>query len=163
MSTVLFRVSSSKLSFVEFDRFFVGPQSLRILESTAPASKNRRSARCAARPAAHATAPRKMTKIHPGIDHFECIWPQGGIGFRCFESIRQSNDVGFDSFGRMASKRRFQAPAREAPGPLSVPSNPESPRRSEALCRSICIDTRNEAWPRRCKYIVADRAMQARR
>ena len=73
-STLLVRVSSSERSFVEFDRFFVGPQSLRTLESTAPASKNRGSARCAARPAAHATATRKITKIDPGTDHFECIW-----------------------------------------------------------------------------------------
>ena len=87
-STQLVRVSSSERSFIEFARFSVCPQSLRTLESSAPASKNRGSALCAASRAVHAMTPRKMTKINPGIDNFRCIWPQGGIGFCCFGRIR---------------------------------------------------------------------------
>ena len=126
--------------FDEMARFSALSLCVQTLRSTAPANKNEDSAHRAARRVAYTISPRKMTKIDPGINNFECIWPQGGIGFRCFESLRQSNNVGFDSFRRTASKRLFQVPAREARGPLSVPSKVKSSRRSEALCRSICID-----------------------
>ena len=51
--------------FVNFNGFSICRQSLRTLESTAPASKNKGSALCAASRVAHALQPRKSTKIEP--------------------------------------------------------------------------------------------------
>ena len=56
--------------FVNFGGFWICRQSLRTLESTAPASKNKGSALCAASRVAHALQPRKSTKIGPKTSNF---------------------------------------------------------------------------------------------
>ena len=56
--------------FVNFGGFSICRQSLRTLESTAPASKNKGSALCAASRVAHALQPRKSTKIGPKTSNF---------------------------------------------------------------------------------------------
>ena len=56
--------------FVNFGGFSICRQSLRTLESTAPASKNKGSALCAASRVAHALQPRKSTKIGPKTLNF---------------------------------------------------------------------------------------------
>ena len=55
---------------VNFGRFSICRQSLRNLESTAPASKNKGWALCAASRVAHALQPRKSTKIGPETSNF---------------------------------------------------------------------------------------------
>ena len=62
------REASSEQSFVSFRRFLLFLQSLRTLESAAPASKNRGSALHAPSRVARAMQPRKTTKINPKID-----------------------------------------------------------------------------------------------
>ena len=56
--------------FVNFGGFSICRQSLRTLESAAPASKNKGSALCAASRVAHALQPRKKTKIGPKTLNF---------------------------------------------------------------------------------------------
>ena len=62
------REASSEQLFVIFRRFLLFLQSLRTLESAAPASKNRGSALHAPSRVARAMQPRKTTKINPKID-----------------------------------------------------------------------------------------------
>ena len=62
------RETSSKRFFVDFCRFSVLLRSLRTLESTAPASKNRGSALRAASRVARARQPRKTIKIGAKIN-----------------------------------------------------------------------------------------------
>ena len=57
-------------SFANFGRFSICRQSLRTIESTAPASKNKGSALCAASRVAHALQPRKTTEIGPKTTNF---------------------------------------------------------------------------------------------
>ena len=56
--------------FVNFGPVLICRQSLRTLESTVPASKNKGSALCAASRVAHALQPRKRTKIGPKTTNF---------------------------------------------------------------------------------------------
>ena len=60
--------------FVNFGGFSTCRQSLRTLESTAPATKNKGSALCAASRVAHALQPRKSTKIGPKTSNFATFW-----------------------------------------------------------------------------------------
>ena len=56
--------------FVNFGGFSICRQSLRTLESTAPASKNKGSALCAESRVAHALQPRKSYQIGPKTSNF---------------------------------------------------------------------------------------------
>ena len=62
------RKALPKQFFIDFPQFSVFLQSLRTLESAAPASKNRGSALRAASQVARARQPRKTIKIAPKID-----------------------------------------------------------------------------------------------
>ena len=64
------RKAPSERFFIDFCRFSGFLQSLRTLESTAPASKNKGSALCAASRVAHALQPQKSTKIGPKTSNF---------------------------------------------------------------------------------------------
>ena len=59
----LVREAVSERIFDDFGRFWIDSPSLRTLESTAPASKNKGSALRTASPVAHTLQPRKTTKI----------------------------------------------------------------------------------------------------
>ena len=99
--------ASSEQFFVDFGRFLLRLQSLRTLESAAPASENEGSPLRAESRVARSTHPRKTMKNDARFGRFGCVRRQIGSGFCRFGHFWRQGGAGFDRFGRTG---RLEAP-----------------------------------------------------